>query len=97
MYNFLSGMVTMGYATAALFFFRFWWRTRDTLFLMFAIAFICFALNQALTALLDIPRDEQSWIYLLRLAGFVLLIFGIIGKNVGKRQSHPDGAPRDRI
>ena len=95
MYDFLSGMITMGYATAALFFFRFWWRTRDPLFVMFAIAFICFALNQALTALLDIPRDEQSWIYMLRLAGFVLLIFGIVGKNVGKKPTPSRNTPRD--
>jgi hypothetical protein len=96
MYAFLSGMVTMGFATAALFFFRFWWRTHDTLFVMFAIAFICFSLNQALTALLDIPRDDQSAIYLLRLAGFVLLIFGIVGKNVGKKP-RPDDGPDDRV
>jgi hypothetical protein len=89
MYNFLSGMVTMGYLTAALFFFRFWWRTRDLLFVLFAIAFMCFAGNQALTALLDIPRDEQSWTYLLRLAGFGLLIFGIVGKNVGRKSPRP--------
>jgi uncharacterized membrane protein HdeD (DUF308 family) len=95
MYDFLSGMITMGYAIAALFFFRFWWRTRDPLFVMFAIAFICFAVNQALTALLDIPRDEQSWIYMLRLAGFVLLIFGIVGKNVGKKPPRQGRAPRE--
>jgi hypothetical protein len=85
MYNFISGMITMGYAIAALFFFRFWWRTRDPLFILFAVAFICFAANQMLTVVLEIPRDEQSWTYLLRLAGFALLIFGIIGKNLGKK------------
>jgi hypothetical protein len=96
MYDFLSGMITMGFTTAALFFFRFWWRTRDPLFALFAIAFICFAFNQALTALLDIPRDEQSWIYLLRLAGFVLLIFGIVGKNIGKKPARPGEGPGER-
>ena len=85
MYQFFSGMVTMGFATAALFFFRFWWRTRDSLFAIFAIAFVCFALNHALTALLDFSRDDESWFYLLRLAGFVLLIAAIIRKNVGRR------------
>jgi hypothetical protein len=87
MYNFLSGMITMGFLTPALFFLRFWWRTRDLLFVLFAVAFVCFAGNQALTVLLDIPRDEQSWTYLLRLAGFGLLIFGIVGKNVGRTPS----------
>ena len=90
MYNFISGLVTMGYATAALFFFRFWWRTRDPLFVLFAVAFICLAANQTLTVVLDIPRDEQSWTYLLRLAGFGLLIFGIIGKNLGKKKDRTE-------
>lgn len=96
MYNFLSGMVTMGYLTAALFFFRFWWRTRDRLFLLFAIAFVCFAVNQTLTVLLDIPRDEQSWTYLLRLAGFGLLIFGIVGKNVGRHAPRPENTSTNK-
>lgn len=92
MYNFLSGMVTMGYLTAALFFFRFWWRTGDLLFVLFAVAFVCFAGNQALTVVLVIPRDEQSWTYLLRLLGFGLLIFGIVGKNVGRKKPPRPGA-----
>jgi hypothetical protein len=38
--------------------------------------------NQGLVALAGIPREEQSWIYLLRLAGFGLLVAAIIGKNL---------------
>ena len=81
MYNFYAGMVTMGFATAALFFFRFWRQTRDRLFAIMGVAFICFALNQTLPVVLDIPKEEQSWAFLLRLAGFILLIVGIVGKN----------------
>jgi len=87
MYQFLSGMITMGFATAALFFFRFWRRTHDWLFAMFGVAFVCFAINQALTALLDFARDDQSWFYMLRLAGFALLVAAIVYKNVGARPS----------
>ena len=90
MYQFVSGMITMGFATAALFFFRFWQRTADSLFAIFGIAFLCFALNHALTALLDFARDDQSWIYLLRLAGFVLLIAAIVRKNVGPKPRGPE-------
>jgi uncharacterized protein DUF5985 len=89
MYGFLSGMITMGYATAALFFFRFWRRTNDRLFAMFAVAFVCFALNQTLAGFFDVTRDENSWIYLLRLAGFSLLIVAIVGKNVGAGRQGP--------
>jgi hypothetical protein len=81
---FISGMTTMGYVIAGLFFFRFWWRTRDNLFAYFGVSFIILAVSQALSALAGIPSDDQSWIYLLRLAAFMLLIVGIVAKNVGE-------------
>lgn len=84
--NFIAGMIATGYLIAGLFFLRFWARTRDGLFAIFACAFWLLAANQALVALAGIPREEQSWIYLLRLAGFILIIAGIVAKNVrGKR------------
>jgi hypothetical protein len=84
--NFIAGMMVAGYLVAGLFFLRFWSRTRDGLFAIFAWAFWLFALNQALVALAEVPREEQSWIYLLRVGGFVLIILGIVAKNLrGKR------------
>ena len=81
-FEFVTGMVTMGHIVAALFFLRFWRRTGDWLFIAFAVAFLCFALTQALVVITGIPREEQSWIYLVRLAGFALLAMAIIGKNI---------------
>jgi hypothetical protein len=83
-FAFIGGLLTAGYAVAGVFFFSFWRRTRDSLFLVFGIAFWLMALNQALPILLGIPREEQSGIYLLRLAAFVLIIAAILRKNVGK-------------
>jgi hypothetical protein len=84
---FLSGMATMGFLVGALFFMRFWRRTRDRLFLVFGAAFLLFAINQTLVALSDYPREDQSLFYLLRFAGFALLVGAIIAKNVGGRNS----------
>jgi hypothetical protein len=84
MLSFLSGMITMGFVIAALFFFRFWRRTGDSLFAIFGVSFTLFALNQAFSTLSGIPRDEQSFIYLLRLTGFVLLLIAILRKNFGR-------------
>ena len=72
---------------AALFFVRFWRRTNDLLFMAFGLAFLLFAINQGLVALAGILSEERSWIYLIRLAGFALLIFAIVTKNVASR--HP--------
>jgi hypothetical protein len=83
---FVMGANTLGFVLAGLFFLRFWRRTHDYLFAAFAVAFFLLALNQALVALSGIPREDQSAIYLLRLAGFSLLIAAIIGKNVRARR-----------
>jgi hypothetical protein len=79
--TFLAGLITMGFLVASLFFFRSWRRTGDGLFSIFACAFILFALNQALAALLNLGPEEIGWVYLLRVAGFALIIVGIIWKN----------------
>jgi hypothetical protein len=87
MSGFLSGMITMGYLLAALFFFRFWWRTKDMLFTFFGVSFLLLALSQTLSALAGIASEDQSWIYLLRLAAFTLLIVGIIAKNTERTRN----------
>jgi hypothetical protein len=79
--EFFSGLLTMGHLVAALFFGKFWQRTRDGLFAAFAIAFTLFAAEQALLALAQGTREERTWYYLLRLFGFLLIICGIAMKN----------------
>ena len=81
LYDFLSGAVTLGFLLCGLHFLRFWKRSRDSLFFAFAFAFWLLGLNQALLALANIPVEERSWVYLLRLAAFVLIIAAIAAKN----------------
>ncbi|MGH6706882.1 MAG: DUF5985 family protein [Gammaproteobacteria bacterium] len=80
-YTFISGMVAAGFLVAGLFFIRFWRKTHDGLFMSFALAFWLLGLGQALVALTDIPVEERSWIYLLRLAAFSLILLAIFRKN----------------
>jgi len=79
--DFLSGAVTFGFLACALFFLRFWRRTRDFLFQAFAIAFLLLGIVQALLALGNIPVEERSWVYGIRLAAFLLILFAIARKN----------------
>ena len=81
LYVFLSGAVTAGFLTASLFFLRFWSRTRDGLFLSFALAFLLLGINQALLALPTMTTEERSPLYLLRLAAFALIIWSIVRKS----------------
>jgi hypothetical protein len=87
MLTFVSGAITMGFMLSALFFLRFWRRTNDGLFAIFAAAFLLLAANQALAALIDFGREELSWVYLLRLAAFCLIITGIVAKNIRTRRA----------
>ena len=80
-FDFLSGAITMGFLVAGFFFLRFWKRTRDSLFLAFAAAFWLLGLGQALLAFTEIPVEERSWLYLLRLAAFSLILVSIWRKN----------------
>ena len=82
---FLSGAVTLGFVMAALFFFRFFTKTADRLFGWFGVAFLLLASGQALVTLLDVTSEERSWIFLLRLAAFVIIAVAILRKNTRAR------------
>ena len=83
---FLSGAIVLGFVVAGLFFLKFWRKTHDRLFLAFTIAFWLLGLAQALLAFSQVPVEERSWIYLLRLAAFVAILFAIWRKNAGARR-----------
>ena len=85
LYDFLSGMVAGGFFIAGLFFLRFWHRTRDDLFVSFALAFWLLGLGQTLLALTSAPVEERSWVYLIRLSAFLLILFAIVRKNRATR------------
>ena len=80
--DFMSGLITATFLVCALFFLRFWVRSRDTLFAGFALAFLLLASGQGLTTALNLEPEERTWIYLLRLTAFVILIITIIRKNL---------------
>lgn len=84
--DFLAGAVTLGFFVAAGFFLRFWRRTRDRLFLAFSAAFMLLAVNQALAAFLGAGDELTPYTYLLRVFGFMLILYAIIDKNVTSRR-----------
>lgn len=81
LYDFLGGAVSMGFAVAALLFLRFWRRTREGLFLAFAASFLLLGVTQALLILTDVPLEERSRLYLLRLVAFLLILGALWWQN----------------
>ena len=78
--QFFLGAVVLGCVVAGLFFLKFWRKTRDRLFLIYAVAFWILGANWM--ALAFINQDEvRTWLYAVRLLAFVFILYGIIDKN----------------
>ncbi|HEX3971271.1 MAG TPA: DUF5985 family protein [Stellaceae bacterium] len=84
-YEFLSGALTVGYIVLGLFFWKFWRRTSDSLFIMFAWAFWLMAANAIVVSAIGSYDLDVGWTYLLRLLAFVLIIVAIVRKNTGTK------------
>jgi hypothetical protein len=87
MIQFLSGALMVTYLVATAYFIRFWRKTSDRLFLCFAIAFVLLALNQVTLSALGSEDEIRGYSYVLRVSGFVLILFGILGKNMLPRKN----------
>lgn len=85
-YDFLSGAVAFGFFVCGLFFLRYWSRSRDALFLIFALAFTLLGLGQSILALANVPTEERGSLYLIRLTAFLLILAAIYRKNRAARR-----------
>jgi hypothetical protein len=82
MRSFIYGLLTMASAVSALFFLRYWTRTRDRLFGFFSLAFAVMAVEWANH--LGIQRELEATeyrVYVLRFIAFMIIMVGIIDKN----------------
>lgn len=87
MVAFLNGAVAMAYLLASLYFLRFWRKTRDRLFLSFSGAFLLLATNLLIVVTLGVEDERTGYSYILRVLGFLLILYAILRKNVGGRRS----------
>lgn len=82
-YYYLSGGIMVASWICALFFFRFWTRAQDRLFLYFGVAFLVFGAERLAILMSSNPNSESSaLLYLMRLVGFVLILWAIFEKNL---------------
>ena len=90
MSEFLQGATMLASLAVALFFLRFWRRTGDRFFAVFAAAFGVFAVNRLLLVVLAEDSEARTWVYALRAATFLMIAAAIVDKNYGRRASSTD-------
>lgn len=79
--GFALGFIATTSLVAAMFFLRFWTRTRDFLFVAFAIAFAVQALGSAAMVFVSNPDRIRSGIYVAYLCTYLLIVTAILRKN----------------
>jgi uncharacterized protein DUF5985 len=82
MKEFLWGMLAMASTVVSLLFLRYCRVTRDRLFLYFSAAFLAIALNYVFLALIEPNTEDRYLAYCVRLLAFVLILVGIVDKNL---------------
>lgn len=83
MTEFLDGVAFAGFLGVAVWFARSWLRSRDRLLLAFAVAFAVFAVNRLLLAATEGADEAQTVIYVVRAAGFLVIIGAVLDRNRG--------------
>jgi uncharacterized membrane protein HdeD (DUF308 family) len=82
--SFLLGVIATASLTAGVFFLKFWSKTRDSLFLVFGLAFVIEGLNRCAVLMLARPNEGSPYIYGVRLLAFLIILTAILHKNYGK-------------
>lgn len=86
-YEIISGALMMSCLVAGLFFIRFWQKTYDRLFLMFACSFFILSLERLVLGYLGTRNEPNPEIYYIRLSAFILILVAIVDKNRKKKAS----------
>ena len=81
MNQFLWGALSILCIVAAVFFSKYWRRTRDQLFLAFAAGFGVLGLHWALLGLVNPSDETRHFLYVPRFLAFALILLGVIRKN----------------
>lgn len=87
--EFLSGVCMLAFAASGVFFLKFWKASKNSFYGLFGIA--CFLLASERIALFMVSglnqpirseiTEANSWVYLIRLSSFVLIMWAILKQN----------------
>jgi len=87
--DFLSGVCGAAFFASGIFFVKFWLASKDRLFLFFAVATFLLAIERVVLLVVkeftfsSNPNiaEANSWVYLMRLLAFFLIMAAIVDKN----------------
>lgn len=72
----------MGLSLAAgMFFYKFWFKTKDQFFAYFALAFGLFGFERWLLVMIDPNNEAQPFVYTFRMLAFLIIIWAVVDKN----------------
>ncbi len=83
---FLAGAFVVACVAVALFYLRYWRKTRERLFATLAVAFVMLAVERSVLGFVPSQIEGRHLIYLARLAAFLLIIVGVVDKNWPRRK-----------
>lgn len=81
MYEIVSGAIMMACFVTGIFFFKFWKKSRDKLFITFAAAFWILAVERLVLGYLGNQQELGPQVYFIRLTAFILILYAIVQKN----------------
>jgi len=81
---FLLGVLSALSLVAGMFFLKFWRKTRDSLFLAFAVSFFIRAVNDISRGSMHRPNEATLWSFLVSLAASLLIVIAIVWKNLDR-------------
>ncbi|MBR0754303.1 hypothetical protein JQ604_19130 [Bradyrhizobium jicamae] len=81
----LTGAAAMASLAIALFFLKFWRRTRDAFFLLFAMAFAIDATSRIALGITEVSDTAEPIYFLPRLLMFGFIAIAIIKKNAPRK------------
>ena len=79
--QFIYGAIMMGSLCNGIFFLKFWKKTGDRFFSLCAAAFVLLSLERWLLLFIKADNETNTWIFVIRLIAFSMIIGAVIDKN----------------
>ena len=79
--GYVLGFLATASFVAGVFFLRFWWRTRDFLFIAFATVFLFQTIASTSLVFTGDPNRLRPWMYAVQIATYLLILLAILAKN----------------